>query len=194
MTRLLLLFAFVCVLLSAQFIYHYEVTDAIFLVFGVAAFFVNRHYPNIYGLLVIILLVRGLEALIWYVVDINSAFVVYPVQIMLDILVIVLIHYRWRIHVRLSKSLKINEIAFTHADYHLAQVYIAYAILASAALIEHLIRHPYAIGLPASWSVPDLLIVYDAIPYVRLGLKIIQYAIILFFAHRYLSSAKNITA
>ena len=194
MTRSLLLLAFIIVIIFTNFIYHYEIRNTLFLVFGLAAFAVNRHYPNIYGLLLIILLVRGMETLFWLLIEGNSAYIVYPVQMALDALVIALIHYRWRIHVYLNKNLKINQIVFTNADYHLSQVYVAYGLIAFMALIEHIIRHPYDIGLPMSWSVPDLLYVYYAIDYVRLVLEILQYVIILFFAHSYLSSPKNMKA
>lgn len=186
--------AFIIVIIFTNFIYHYEIRNSLFLVFGLAAFVVNRHYPNIYGLLIIILLVRVMETLFWLLIEGNSAYIVYPVQLALDTMVIMLVHYRWRIHLYLNKNLNIDQIVFTNADYHLAQVYIAYGVLAFVALVEHIIRHPYDIGLPTSWSLPDLLYIYYAIDYVRLVLEILQYAIILFFAHRYLSSPKNIKA
>ena len=194
MTKALLLLAFLSIGLFSEFIYQYQVTDAIFVFFGLAAYWVNRHYPHIVGLLLIIIGVRFLEIVFWWCVETNSALLIYPVQIACDATVLVLLHYRWHILATVKKNIRVNEIVFTHADYYLSLIYLCYGSVTFLALVEHIIWAPDTIGLPAEWGISNLSIMYNSIDYIKFFLSVLQYSVILFSAHHYLSSERIIRA
>lgn len=194
MIKYLSVLVFLGAMVCLEFLGSYKITDALFIVIGFVAFVVNRHHPNIVGLLIIIVGVRGLEAIIWMIYTGKSAYVIYPLQFCMDLLAIYLIHKRWLIYLRLNKSASVKDIVFTNADFFLIQVYICYAGLVFFAFVEHLVRHPYAIGLPAEWALPDALFIYNHLDIVRFILSYWQYALILLMADRYFRSPRFIHA
>lgn len=177
-------------LFLSQYLGNFKVIDLGYLVVGAFALFTNRHHINIVGLINIVLLVRTTEYVIWLFWDTYNAYHVYPVQIALDILTIYLIEKRWEIFLRLHPANSPHEIVFTHADYFLKRLYQVQVAISLAALTEHLLRHPYDIGLPSAWAMPDADFVYDHIIQAKFTMNILEFVLILAMAHTAMRKAK----
>jgi len=184
----LALLAFVVFL--SQYLGNSEIVDLGYLVVGAFALFINRHHINIVGLINIVLIVRAVDYLIWLAWDSYNAYHVYPVQIGLDVVTILLINRRWEIYLRMNPAAKASEIVFTHADYYLKRLYQVHIAITLSALIEHLLRHPYDIGLPQSWAMSDVDFVYDHFIEAKFILNILEFVLILSMAHAAMRKAK----
>lgn len=177
-------------LFLSQYLGNSEIVDLGYLIVGAFALFINRHHINIVGLINIILLVRTADYVIWMIWGSYNAYHVYPVQIALDILTIYLISKRWEIYLRLNPTAKPNEIVFTHADYFLKRLYQVHIAVTLSALIEHLLRHPYDLGLPQDWAMPNADFIYNHIIEAKFTLNILEFVLILSMAHATMRKAK----
>lgn len=178
------------VIFLSQYLGNFRIIDLGYLIVGAFALVVNRHHINIVGLINIVLIVRTIEYVTWLIWDTYNAYHVYPVQITLDILTIYLIGKRWEIFLRLHPATKPSEIVFTHADYFLKRLYQVHIAVTLSALLEHLLRHPYDLGLPESWAMPDADFIYNHIIKAKFILNILEFVLILSMAHAAMRKSK----
>ncbi len=194
MNKSVVLFLILFGIILTKFLGDFLIVDAGYLLVGLIAFYLNRNHVNILGLIYIVLAVRSAEYLTWLVWDTRSAYIIYPVQFLLDLTVIYLITYRWEIYLRFNPSADPKEIVFTHADYFLKNIYKLYLLVISVAFMEHVIRNIDDFGFPEEWSNPDLLFMYNYIIPIRYTLNVIEYILILGMAHQSMRSAKVLPA
>lgn len=197
MNRYYLFFAFAAIISFAK-LGDAQTLDVIFVVCGGLAFLYNRHESNIYSLLIILVGIRATEISMWMVLDVRNAYFAYPGHIILDSIALFLITHRNKIlakwEYKTTGSITPHKYIFTNADYVLSCIYGSYIVIASLALLEHIIRHVDDFGMPSEWAIPDLVFIHGLYSPVKLILNSFEYIAILATAHKIMHSGRFVTA
>lgn len=174
---------------------NYEHTAAMFIGACTIALLINRSHINIVSWILIVMVFRALEVLVFSTWDLSKhPYWHYTIQLLFNFGVIICIHYRWRLYYRLEKKAQIREVYATNADFMLMLVYVLYALVVFAAMAEHLfLRHPYDIGLPADWKT-GTRVIYDAYEELKLTVNLIECLILLSAFSSYHRSARFVSA
>lgn len=126
--------------------------DTMFIAVCLWAVFENRHHINIYSLISIIIVMRGVEWGVMATLGGNNPMVFYPATLFIDVTAVMLIIFRVPLVCMLqrdgtsSDALQRNYV--TSTDFWVAGIYIVYLFVTCISFVEHWIRHiddiPYA--------------------------------------------------
>ncbi len=142
----------------------------------------------------IVLSFRAFETVFFINVDLSShAYLHYGFQLLMNIGVILAIHFRWRLYFAISRNPNPDEVYGTNADFSLMLVYLGYALIVLLAMLEHLLRHLYDIGLPEEWSI-NSLVIYNNYEELKLIINLIECAVLMSAFTRYHRSARFVHA
>ncbi|MCG9768416.1 hypothetical protein L1D59_07320 [Pseudoalteromonas piscicida] len=141
-----------------------EPTEVILFILLIAIVIANRYDGHRVYLAITLFAIKLLDLIIrpflpWDIIVFQSAFLI------LNLAAVILIVYRVTVVSWLRKVTSLSFTIFNNDNTAKEQIVIAYiwgltGILCLAMIIEHLVRHPYLIGLPPDWAIKTQII-YD---------------------------------
>lgn len=102
----------------------------------------------------------------------------YMIQIGFDLCAVYLINKRWYLYFKYYPGAKPEDAYFTNADFFLIVVYLLYALVGVASIVETIIRHPYHILLPEAWAQPEIRFVYKNFELLKGFLSLVVFALL----------------
>lgn len=171
----------------------YELHNWLFIGAVCLALVFNLRFVNISSLLIIILVFRLVELLLWNLLETENNYIIFPSYILMEGAALIGIYFRIHIFAKLelltTKNLDVGRYQITNADMLLGLIYAAYLFLALLALFEHILRNIEDFGLPASpWLFENARIVLYNYQPIKGVLNILELTAVLATAHRFMHS------
>jgi hypothetical protein len=163
------------------------------------AIFENKMHINIVGLISIIMAMRVVEKLLWWlVVDANN-YIIFGSYFLIDLPVILLVAFR----APLSRFIEFKRFGefdaqrytITNADLVIGKVYMIYCLINLLALGENALRHLDDFGFDKSadatvWLYNHARVIWSSYEYVKYMLNMIEFIAILSTVSNYMRSPR----
>lgn len=206
-TEYVALLGYICIAaLGVAFIGSPHVFILLFITACIYSIYQNRAFVNIVSLLCILLTVKlGELAILEFVKETKSNYLIFSSFFLVDIPAIVLIGlrvplFRYLDYLRFGKEqYEPDRFVVTNADLLVGKIYITYVIINLLALAEHALRHLDDFGFPpdAQYTIylyQNLRLIYEYYEYLKHSLNFIEFIAVFATVSNYMRSERILAA
>lgn len=152
----------------------------------------NWHFPNISSLIILLLIARFLEAIIFpHLGATRDLYIIQSFYFFLDLSITIVIALRpaicRQLELRFRGKIPEGKYSITNADMLVGAIYFLYLFVALLSIGEHVLRHLDHIGLEYSpWLNEHARVVWSNHTFIKISLNILEFVAILTTTKEYM--------